>query len=174
MCLVETEDLTMDYPVGAFGAKRRALDHLDLVIKEGEIFGLIGPNGAGKTTTLKLLMGLIEEGRVPCVFAEGGYNSRLKVIQDLPKGKALWMFDLTDMAKAKEIVGKTTCIGGNMPIVLLKVGTPQEVRDYAKKLIETVGKGGGYMMLAGAVIDEAKSENIKAMVDATKEYGVYQ
>lgn len=57
---VEIEGLTKDYPVGSLSRKRkRALDHLDLTIDEGEIFGLIGPNGAGKTTTIKLLMGLI-------------------------------------------------------------------------------------------------------------------
>jgi ABC-2 type transport system ATP-binding protein len=36
-----------------------ALDHLDLEIEEGEIFGFLGHNGAGKTTTIKLLMGLV-------------------------------------------------------------------------------------------------------------------
>jgi len=36
-----------------------AIDHLDLAIPEGMIFGLLGPNGAGKTTLLRLLMGLI-------------------------------------------------------------------------------------------------------------------
>src|SRR6266540_2090577 len=36
-----------------------ALDHLDLVVPEGSVFGLLGPNGAGKTTTLRLLAGLI-------------------------------------------------------------------------------------------------------------------
>ena len=57
---VEIEGLTKDYPVGSLSRKsKRALDHLDLTIDEGEIFGLIGPNGAGKTTTIKLLMGLI-------------------------------------------------------------------------------------------------------------------
>jgi ABC-2 type transport system ATP-binding protein len=57
---VEIEGLTKDFPVGSLSRKRkRALDHLDLTIDEGEIFGLIGPNGAGKTTTIKLLMGLI-------------------------------------------------------------------------------------------------------------------
>ena len=36
-----------------------ALDHLDLEIEEGEVFGFLGHNGAGKTTTIKLLMGLV-------------------------------------------------------------------------------------------------------------------
>src|SRR5215831_15416215 len=36
----------------------RAVDHLSLEIKPGEIFGLLGPNGAGKTTTIDMLSGL--------------------------------------------------------------------------------------------------------------------
>jgi ABC-2 type transport system ATP-binding protein len=36
-----------------------ALEHLDLDVRRGEVFGFLGPNGAGKTTTLKILMGLI-------------------------------------------------------------------------------------------------------------------
>ncbi|HVS33082.1 MAG TPA: ABC transporter ATP-binding protein [Thermoanaerobaculia bacterium] len=35
-----------------------ALDGIDLVVREGELFGLLGPNGAGKTTTVKILLGL--------------------------------------------------------------------------------------------------------------------
>jgi len=43
-----------------------ALDHLDLEVRRGEIFGLVGPDGAGKTTTVRLMSGLLEatEGRV--------------------------------------------------------------------------------------------------------------
>jgi ABC-2 type transport system ATP-binding protein len=37
-----------------------AVDHLDLVIERGEVFGLLGPNGAGKTTTILMLLGLTE------------------------------------------------------------------------------------------------------------------
>jgi len=37
-----------------------AVDHLDLAIEEGEVFGLLGPNGAGKTTTILMLLGLTE------------------------------------------------------------------------------------------------------------------
>ena len=43
-----------------------AVDHLNLEIAEGEIFGLVGPDGAGKTTTMRLLCGLMDptEGSV--------------------------------------------------------------------------------------------------------------
>jgi ABC-2 type transport system ATP-binding protein len=37
-----------------------AVDHLNLEVKEGEIFGFLGPNGAGKTTTIKMLTGLVK------------------------------------------------------------------------------------------------------------------
>lgn len=51
--------LTKEYRVG-FGRRTvMALDHLDLEVEEGEVFGFLGHNGAGKTTTIKLLMGLV-------------------------------------------------------------------------------------------------------------------
>lgn len=37
-----------------------AVDHLDLEIQRGEVFGLLGPNGSGKTTTIRMLCGLME------------------------------------------------------------------------------------------------------------------
>jgi len=122
----------------------------------------------------KVLMGLIDEGVVPFPVAEGGYNSRLEVIKDLPKGKTLWMFDTTDMARAKKTIGQVACISGNMPTDLLAVGTPEQVKDYAKKLIDDASKGGGYIMANGAFFDKVKGENLKAMVDVTKQYGVYK
>ena len=125
-------------------------------------------------TLRKVIMGLIDEGCVPFPAAEGGYSSRLKIVQDIPEGKTLWMIDQTDMAKAKETLGKNACLLGNMPSAMLNLGTPQEVRDYAKKLIDTAGKGGGFVMSNGAFFDHAKPENVKAMVDFTKEYGVYK
>ena len=41
-----------------FGSKR-AVDHLDLSVRAGELFGFLGPNGAGKTTTIKMVCGLL-------------------------------------------------------------------------------------------------------------------
>lgn len=58
--VIEITELTKDYQVGFWTKKTvRALDHLSLDVRRGEIFGFLGPNGAGKTTTLKLLMRLI-------------------------------------------------------------------------------------------------------------------
>jgi hypothetical protein len=125
-------------------------------------------------TFKQVIVGLIEGGCIPLPAAEGGYNTRLQVIKDLPKGKTLWMFDETDIIKAKAIVGDTLCILGNVPSSMLIVGTSQDVKDYCKKLIDTVGKDGGYIMGNGAFFDEAKPENVKAMLDFTKEYGVYK
>ena len=57
---IETRGLTKDYTVSfAARGRRRALDHLNLRVEEGETFGVLGPNGAGKSTTLKLFLGLL-------------------------------------------------------------------------------------------------------------------
>jgi hypothetical protein len=125
-------------------------------------------------TLREVMMGLIEEGCVPFPAAEGGYNSRLEVIKDLPKGKVLWMFDQTDMARAKKILGGTSCLLGNVPLDLLGVGTPQQVKEYVKKLIESAGKGGGFILANGAFFDDVRPENLKAMMEAGREYGAYR
>jgi uroporphyrinogen-III decarboxylase len=83
------------------------------------------------------------------------------------------MVDQSDMVKAKETLGQNACLLGNVPSSLLGLGTPKEVKDYCKKLIDIVGRDGGFIMANGAFFDEAKAENIKAMVEFTKEYGKY-
>ena len=119
-------------------------------------------------------MGLVDEGVVPFCWAEGGYNSRLDVIKDLPRGKTAWLFDEVDIAKAKEAMGDVACVAGTMPGTLLTIGTSQEVKDHLKKCIDTAGKEGGYIVGNGAFFDDVKPENVKAMVEFTKEYGVYK
>lgn len=125
-------------------------------------------------TLKQVMIGLIEGGCIPFPALEGHWDTRLEVIQDIPKGKTMWMVDQTDMTKAKETLGKNACLIGNVSSSLLGLGTPQEVKEYVKKLIDTAGKDGGLIVSNGAFFDEAKAENVKAMVDAAKEYGVYR
>jgi uroporphyrinogen-III decarboxylase len=122
----------------------------------------------------KIILGLVDEGVVPFIWAEGGYNSRLEVIRDLPKGKTAWLFDIVDIAKAKKALDGIACVCGTMPTDLLTVGTLQQAKDHAKKCIDVAGKGGGYIMSNGAFFDEVKWENLKAVVSTVKEYGVYK
>ena len=53
MNIIETKKLTKYY------GKSLGISDVDLVVKEGEIFGFIGPNGAGKSTTIRTLLGLV-------------------------------------------------------------------------------------------------------------------
>jgi hypothetical protein len=121
-----------------------------------------------------LILGLIDAGLTPCPFFEGAYNQRLEYLTELPAGKIMGLFDQTDLFHAKEVIGKTLCLAGNMPIALLHVGTEAEIRDYTRKLIEGVGRDGGFIMSCGGVMDEADPERVKVWRDATREFGSYQ
>ncbi|MBR0164615.1 MAG: ABC transporter ATP-binding protein [Lachnospiraceae bacterium] len=55
--MVEIKDLVKRY------GDTLALDHLDLTVEEGEIFGLLGPNGSGKTTTIGCMLALLKYDR---------------------------------------------------------------------------------------------------------------
>jgi hypothetical protein len=123
-------------------------------------------------TLKKVIIGLVNEGMVPLLFAEGGYNSRLEVISDLPKGSTVWWFDHTDMFRAKKTVGKVACIAGNVPLSLLCAGTEDEVKQFCKSLIDTVGRDGGFILSTGGGMEGARPENVRAMINFSKEYGV--
>lgn len=125
-------------------------------------------------TLRKVLIGLIDEGLVPLVFAEAEYNSRLEIIADLPKASVIWWFEKVDMARAKSILGDTACIMGNISNDLLHLGTPEEMEACCKELVDVAGKGGGFILSTASGLQGAKPENVKAMIDFTKSYGVYQ
>lgn len=124
-------------------------------------------------TLRELIIALIDVGLTPCVLWEGNCTSRLGIIKDIPEGKAVYGFEATDIFKAKEVLGNRICIRGNVPLSLLATGAPEDVKLYCKKLIDVVGRDGGYIMDSAAGFDDAKPENVKVMFEFTKEYGVY-
>lgn len=122
----------------------------------------------------KVVMTLIENDLIPVMFWEGNCTSRLEHIMDIPEGKCVYFFERTDIFRAKELLGDRVCLRGNVPATLMTAGSPDEIREYCKKLIEEAGRGGGFIMDAGTGIpDEARDENVKAMFEATREYGGY-
>ncbi len=125
-------------------------------------------------TLKKVMDALINEGLICTLFAEGSYNTRLESVNVFPKGSVVWLFDQTDMVRAKKLLGDKCCLQGNVPSSMVVTGDPKDVKAYCRKLIETVGVGGGYVLAAGCVAENPKLENLRAMVDAAREYGVYR
>lgn len=125
-------------------------------------------------TFRKLLLGCINEGCVPMMVIDGSYNeARLKIISNLPRASVVWTMEKTDMFKAKEILGDSACIAGNVLASQLYTLTPKEIKDYCRRLIEVCGEGGGYILSLGSGIDKCDPANLHAIVEARDEYGVY-
>jgi hypothetical protein len=124
-------------------------------------------------TLRKMCLGLIEQGLVPYLFAEGSYDSRLDIIRDLPAGRTIWHFDQTDMVKAKGALEGIACIAGNVPLSVLQLGTADEVMAYCRKLIDEVKGHGGFILDVGAGADTGKEANFRAMIQSAKRHGEY-
>jgi hypothetical protein len=122
----------------------------------------------------KLMMAMIENDIVPCILWEGNCDSRLETIADIPRGKAMYFFERTDIFRAKEILGDVVCLRGNVPSSLLSTGTTDDVTAYCRRLIEVVGKNGGFILDGdGGIPDNAKPENVFAMMRSVHEFGRY-
>lgn len=120
-----------------------------------------------------LLLGLIEAGITPIPLFEGDYTPRLEFLKELPKGKVAGHFDVVDRKKAREILGGTMCFWGNIPASLLATGTPQQVKDDVRELIDLFGDTGGLIVDGSdGIPDEARPENVAAMVEVVREFGV--
>ncbi|MFC2014565.1 uroporphyrinogen decarboxylase family protein [Chloroflexota bacterium] len=121
----------------------------------------------------KAVMVAVEMGYTTSSFCEGVWDERLEYWLEIPRGKATLSFERTDMFRAKEILGGHHCIRGGVPSSLLEVGSPSEVEEHCKKLIEVCGKDGGFILGPTSSIDCAKPANIKAMIDSANKYGWY-
>ncbi|MGD9117897.1 MAG: uroporphyrinogen decarboxylase family protein [Dehalococcoidia bacterium] len=122
----------------------------------------------------KLLLGLVNEGCVPWMVIDGRYDeARLEIISDLPRSSVVWNMEETDMFKAKEILGYSACITGNVTAKQLYTYSPQDIKDYCRKLIEVCGKGGGYILSLGSGPDKCDPACLRAIIESAQEYGVY-
>jgi ABC-type multidrug transport system ATPase subunit len=85
---IETHGLTRRYDAMV------AVDHLDLKVRQGEVYGFLGPNGAGKTTTLRMLLGLIAptSGSMSLLGAPAGSGASLSRIGSMIETPAFYPF----------------------------------------------------------------------------------
>lgn len=126
-------------------------------------------------STLKpIVQEIWKQGHQVLFYAEGKWAHHLDAFAELEDGSIIYHCDQDDIFEVHKKLGHKFCLSGGIPNYLLGIGTPKEVRDYCKKVIDGVAKDGGYIMDASAIIqNDAKIENIKAMTEFTREYGVY-
>jgi uroporphyrinogen-III decarboxylase len=114
------------------------------------------------------------DGHQTLFYAEGNWDHHLESFAELPDQSIVYHVDQGDVFKAHRALGHKFCISGGVSNVLLGCGKPEDVRQQCKKIIEGVARDGGYIMDASAIVqNDAKVENIRAMTDATREFGVY-
>ena len=98
-----------------------------------------------------LVLGLIEAGIRPIIFTEGNYTPRLKYFQELPPRKFVMHYQEVDRKLAKQMLGDIACFWGNVPSGMMCTGTPEQVEDDVKELIQTFAANGG-LIVAGQVV----------------------
>lgn len=125
-------------------------------------------------TLQKLIFDLCDAGCTPYLLIEGFYDSRLEVIKEVPVGKCIYHFEGTNIFEAKKKLGDTVCVMGNLPNSILATGSAEDVKEYCRKLIDVCGAGGGFILSSSALIDEARVENVRTMMEFTREYGRYR
>ena len=125
-----------------------AVDHLDLEVEEGEIFGFLGPNGAGKTTTIKMLLGLLfpDEGKAEVLGYPAGDQEMRRHVSYLPENADFYdhltgpelldfyarLFGVPNGERAKRV-------DSLMDLVGLRNDKSKQVKQYSKGMKQRIG-----------------------------------
>src|SRR5476649_1085539 len=144
----ETIGLTKRYPLTWKRKVLVALDHLDLQIRPGEVFGLLGPNGSGKSTTLKLLLGLIvpSDGEARVFGLPPDSLDARRRVGFLPENPYFYAFLNGD--ETLRFYGKLCGVTGPklekrieelIELVGLQNGRERPLRSYSKGMLQRIG-----------------------------------
>lgn len=135
-----------------------AVDHLNLLVEEGEIFGFLGPNGAGKTTTIKMLLGLIfpDEGIAEVLGHPAGALEMRRHVSYLPEnpyfydhltgGELLDFYGRLFGLNASERASKVDSL---MDLVGLRNDKSKQLKQYSKGMMQRIG-------IAQALVNDPK------------------
>lgn len=125
-------------------------------------------------TVKPIIEELWKDGHQTLFYAEGNWDRHLETFAELPEASIVYHVDRGDLAKAHQALGRKFCLSGGVANHLLSFGTPEQVRARVKEICTTVARDGHYIMDAGAIMqDDTRSENLRALTEATREYGVF-
>lgn len=145
---IELRGLVKDFSVGLRGVRLRAVDHLDLRVEAGQVYGLLGPNGSGKSTTIKLLLGLLAPSAGACAIF-GVASGRVEARRDvgyLPE--APYFYRHLTGRELVRFYGRMCGLGGAqlearigavLAIVGMEAAADRRVGTYSKGMLQRIG-----------------------------------
>ena len=125
--------------------------------------------------TLKpIIEELWSRGHQTLFYAEGDWNYHLDRFAELPERSIVYHVDKGDIFEVHRRLGHRFCLSGGIPNYVLAYGTPRDVQTCCKQIIDGVAADGGYILDASAIIqNDARVENMRAMTEFARDYGVY-
>jgi uroporphyrinogen-III decarboxylase len=121
---------------------------------------------------LEMITALAEEEIVSVLHFDQDWTRDLARLREFPAKTCLLNLDgMTDIRKAKEVLGDHMAIMGDVPAALLSIGTPDDVYAYVRDLIRDVGPTGLILCPGCDAPINAKPENMEAFVAASREFG---
>ena len=115
-----------------------------------------------------------KQGHQTLFYAEGKWKHHLETFRELPDRSIVFHCDQDDIFDVHRRLHDKFCLSGGIPNVMLSFGKPDEVRAFCRRVLSEVAGQGGYIMDAGAIMqDDTNIENMRALTDCTREYGVY-
>lgn len=115
-----------------------------------------------------------KNGHQTLFYAEGKWKHHFDTFRELPERSIVFHCDQDDIFEVHRKLHDRFAISGGIPNVMLSWSEPDEVRTFCKRVIDEVAQDGGYMMDAGAIMqDDTSIENMKAMTEVCREHGVY-
>lgn len=126
----------------------------------------------GKPLTTRLVKLVKRTGIKTIMHICGDNSDRLESMAETGVD-CLSLDEPVDFEKARKLLGPDYCLMGNVSTSLLAMGSPEDVAAATKEVIEKAGRNGA-LLVSGACIlpDMCPPENIQAMVEAAKAYGV--
>jgi len=128
-------------------------------------------------TLKQMILAFVKEGLIPFLEWESDVTHLVHFLKELPRSVArrcVFNCDTSDIFEVHKILDGHMAITGNIPLSTMCVGTPRDVEKYCTRLFEVLKPGGGYLLCpALGIPDEAKPENVHAMIKFAKKNGNY-
>jgi hypothetical protein len=128
-------------------------------------------------TLKQMIVAFVKAGLIPFLEWEADTTHLVHFLKELPRQvtrRCVFNCDASDIFEVHKILDGHMAITGNIPLSTMCVGTPHDVEKYCAKLFEALKPGGGYLLCpALGIPDEARPENVHAMIRYARKHGNY-